>query len=474
MSWRIPGRVIATSFVWAWAATSDAQVLQSGASAPAPQAKSQALSAEAVVLQALASNPVTSPYVFGAGRKDGKLVLTGRVGTKQVHDSAVRVAMNVTPYIDDRIVIDTAEVYRAALNQSQNLYAGGRPSTAYGPMSGSYSYRGGGQPIYYPQPLFGRVDDPFFGFEPPPISYPPWWGIVAQRRGDPYAAPVLDPYSPIGPDPGPAPTNSSTPTPQPSPATATPSTSAKGDTIEMTLDPRGVAVLRGTVPTMNDRVAIGQKVAQMSGVREVVNLLNTRDNGDEPETSATRSKDVPPPPPVPAEQPNPGATPAPGASGEALQVRQTDDSIERRLAANLSRRASAEGSSVKSSVRDGVAYLSGKVPTALEAMSAFRTAQQTIGVREVSDRLEFSVPDGQKENPLITKGRPEDVEPYLEAQIRRQVGDRAHIDRVRVNGDHLTIHGTIVRDTDKPRVVAILRSMPLLRGFTIEATLVGE
>ena len=118
-------------------------------------------------------------------------------------------------------------------------------------------------------------------------------------------------------------------------------------------------------------------------------------------------------------------------------------------------------------VRDGVASLSGKVPTVYEAMLAFRAVQQTPGVREVEDRLEFAVPDGTAPNPLVEKGRPEDVEPYLEAQIRRQVGDLAHVDRVRVQGDALEVRGTLGREEDRARVDAILRSMPILRGFRI-------
>ena len=30
-------------------------------------------------------------------------------------------------------------------------------------------------PYIYPPPLMGRLDDPFFGFVPPLVSFPPWW-----------------------------------------------------------------------------------------------------------------------------------------------------------------------------------------------------------------------------------------------------------------------------------------------------------
>jgi hypothetical protein len=122
------------------------------------------------------------------------------------------------------------------------------------------------------------------------------------------------------------------------------------------------------------------------------------------------------------------------------------------------------GKAIKVALRDGVAYLSGKVPTVFEAMLAYRAVQQTPGVNAIVDSLEFLVPDGSTPNPLL-RANTEDVEPYLEAQIRRQVGDVAHLDRVRLQGDQLQIVGTLERADDRPRVEAILRSMPLLRGF---------
>jgi hypothetical protein len=100
-------------------------------------------------------------------------------------------------------------------------------------------------------------------------------------------------------------------------------------------------------------------------------------------------------------------------------------------------------------------------------MLAFRAVQQTPGVNNIVDTLKFIVPDGTGPNPLVTKAKPSDVEPYLEAQIRRQVGDMAHVDRVRLEGDQLVIQGTLEQAGDRERIGAILRSMPILRGFKI-------
>jgi hypothetical protein len=139
-----------------------------------------------------------------------------------------------------------------------------------------------------------------------------------------------------------------------------------------------------------------------------------------------------------------------------------------RLEQTFASRPALAGLKIKLAVRDGVASLSGRVPTVYEAMLAFRAAQQTPGVHYVDDRLEFVVPDGVRKNPLLQKGRPEDVEPYLASQIRRQVGDIAHIDQVHLRGETLEIKGTLSREDDRPRLDAILRSMPVLRDFRLD------
>src|SRR5205807_3436207 len=137
----------------------------------------------------------------------------------------------------------------------------------------------------------------------------------------------------------------------------------------------------------------------------------------------------------------PRPAPNPGEPGARPAIAANRDDLSRRLEQAIAARPALAGLAIKASIRDGVAYLQGKVPTVYEAMLAFRAAQQTPGVRRVDDRLEFVVPDGEARNPLQQKGRPEDIEPYLTEQIRRQVGDLAHIDQVRVRGDTLEIRG---------------------------------
>ena len=231
-------------------------------------------------------------------------------------------------------------------------------------------------------------------------------------------------------------------------------------TIDLAIDGRGVATLRGAVPSLAERITLGQRVAQQPGVTEVVNLLNVK-----PGLKVISLKDDPPPPPVPAVLP---------ARAAGNPVATDSDPVGQRAARALAQRAGLDPSTVQVKVRDGLASLSGKVPTIYEAMLAYRAVQRTPGVREIDDRLEFALPDGNGPNPLADKGRPEDVEPYLEAQIRRQLGDLAHLDRVRIQGDSLDLRGTLGREEDRPRFDAILRSLPILRGFRVHADVPAE
>jgi hypothetical protein len=180
----------------------------------------------------------------------------------------------------------------------------------------------------------------------------------------------------------------------------------------------------------------------------------------------------PPPDPHPPDREEPAPAPAaivPDGEGGGPASPAAD-----RILKALARRPDLARLPIKVAVRDGVATLEGKVPGAFEAMLAYRAVEQTPGIRAVDDRLEFSVPDDAHKNPLLKKGRPEDVEPYLAAQIRRQVGDRAHIDRVRLNGDRLDVRGSLDDPDARAQVEATLRSMPILRGFQVDMQLDAE
>jgi len=488
------------------------------------------------LLQALRANLATAAYPFSTEPRGSKILLRGRVGARITHDVAIRMAIDLGVPVEDGITIDTAfnpaglrGGYGAVPGPGPTLTGGmgfgGPPSfgnygigagAGYGagggygagmspltsfPSAGSY----GGSPSLLPPPIFGRYDDPFYGFDPPAVVYPPWWGALnAQRVGSNAAfngngasgtvganpGTVNNPGGPVGSQGqamGPLGAISenavvSNPPTSPPNTTETDIGPIPDGTIDMAIDGAGVATIRGGVPTMAERLAVGQKIAQTPGVVQVVNLLTIK-----PSLSKLASAAGPPPPPVPvdpaperaaATPPAIVSTPKTPASATPTSPRvnspaldpSSDAALSERATRGLADRAATIGPSVRVKVRGGVAQLSGKVASVYEAMLAYRSVQQTPGVRSIEDRLEFPVPDGAKgTNPLIDKGRPDDVEPYLEAQIRRQVGDIAYIDRLRIQADALDLRGTLARAEDRDRFDAILRSMPILRGFQVHS-----
>jgi hypothetical protein len=452
------------------------------ATSPAPAPTITPL--EAAVLRALASNPSTAPYPFATRIAAGRLELRGVVGTKAVHDIALRTAMAYTPAIDDRLVIDTAATLNAVpgYGYGPGAMAAGPPGRAgvgaaaaagagvAGPAWGVTANGYPGVPYVYPPPLFGYWDEPFYGFEPPTISYPPWWPALSARRRAEDAAAMASGAAPTPLPPSAMPPSAGSAGVVSSVAQANASDPLPPDTVEMSLDPRGVAVLRGTVGTLEERIGLGKKVAETPGITEVINLIDVR-----PSQAPPPEADQPPPPPAPMAPPAP-APAAPGAREEAPPPISADAAgasgdLGDRVGLALARSPALAGHGVTALARGGTVTLRGVVPSAFEAMVAYRAAEQTPGVRAIDDEIEFPVPEPGKPNPLAERGRPEDVEPYLEAQVRRQVGDDAHIDRVRLNGESLQVRGSLKDEADRPRIEAVLRSMPLLRGFRLEPSL---
>ncbi|WZO96799.1 BON domain-containing protein [Isosphaeraceae bacterium EP7] len=414
-----------------------------------PTASRQAPASPVASLQSsLQSNPVTAPYRIGVTTKNGRALLTGRVGSKAIYDVAIRTAINSGVAFTDQLIIDTA--MQRAMARAQGALI---DTYIVPPAFGLYGY-GGGYGLAYPSPLLGPYDAPQI-WEPPVISYPPYWEeLSASRLGE--SAPLA------GND-----------------VNAPAAGRGASNTVEATIDPLGVATLRGTVSTMAERVGVGQKLAQTQGVTEVINLLTV--DPSVPGSSAARSEaaDAPPPPPIPIPPPTPETAerrPAPEFSPDEAEkpAAAAGGSAGERLRASLARRPALEGLSVQASVDDGIATLRGQVPTAYEAMLVHRTAQLQPGVKSVDDQLRFQVPDTEHPNPLREKGRPEDVEPYLQAQVQRQLGDLAHLDRTRLSGEELDLNIQVIHADDSPRVEAILRSMPLLRGFRVQPKIVVE
>lgn len=386
--------------------------------------------------EALSTDPITAPYTIRLTLRRGQVVMRGRVGTTAVHDEAIQTAIALNLPVVDELVTDTAEVNRPGASTPTN---GPLFPNWWSPVTSNSTW-------IYPEPLFGRIDEPFAGMTPPDISYPPNWASINARRPL-QAMQTIDRPPPLPPN-----------------------------TVEMTIDPRGVAVLRGNVPTLADRTRVGQELAGTEGVTEIVNLLETN---AEPGAPRPRNlDDTPPPPPTPANASANRARPMePSARPITPDARPVDGNIkvnpiEARATKALQRVPELRGVGLRLKSSDGgVVSLSGRVAGVKEAMLAFRAVQTTPGVSAVVDSLEFPSPDESHRNPLTHDVASEEVEPYLVAQLGRHLGELAHIDRLVASGDRLEIKATLDRDDDRARTEAILRSLPLLRGFKLETQL---
>jgi len=545
-------------------------------SAPRPMPRGALPSRADHLLEAIARHPTTAPYapmISAFEREDGRVVLQGVVGTKVIHDAAVGLAIESgIPFVDN-LVIDTAAATDVALRGASMAGVGARPDFGYGygyggaagfaptygasPLSMPPNYPpptytpfgtgpGGAPTLVYPPPAFGYLDEPFYGFEPPVISYPPWWGGLSWRRTAEYAAhrgASNAPGAPTGPPGagraygfggyGVAPNQ-----PRPygvdprfqDPANGRPNARGQGRNprlpanpdaarngrgvangqadsdarsdnskpleimgeVEMTINPAGVATLRGRVPTLADRIAVGQYLAQTPGVNEVINLLNVSEpeartdeaEGPRPERRNPRPRGERPRPPAPREDPAEDDAPPvlPDLNGDDVGGLREDALAFRAprvlRAHQIARRArplgqipELRGLPIQVELADGVARLSGRVPTALEAMRAYTVVSRRPEVESVEDRLKFSVPLDPNRNPLRTQGDRDAVEDYLKAQARRQLEGQAKLDRLELFGDRVEARLRIKEPRDRRRIEAILRSTPVLRGFTIATTI---
>jgi hypothetical protein len=144
-----------------------------------------------------------------------------------------------------------------------------------------------------------------------------------------------------------------------------------------------------------------------------------------------------------------------------LTRRAADSLATRPMLAALPIAVKSEGDSVT---------VSGNVPTCYEAMLVHRAIEQTPGVRGVVDNLEYPRPDESLPNPLLAKGRPQDVGPFLAYHVRRVVGGLAHIDAVLVTADLVDVRGSLRSGKDKNDVEKAIRTIPVLLGFRVKMT----
>ncbi len=241
--------------------------------------------------------------------------------------------------------------------------------------------------------------------------------------------------------------------------------------VEVTVDAAGQVFLRGVVASEEVGREIEEQARSVPGVTRVESEFQVQPRRAEADTPSP-----PAPEPVPGPSaPNRGpATATPGAAqphpkpSAMKPAAQDSGPLSSRVAGAIEQRPETADLPVKVRSNDGVVTLSGQVPTAYEAMMVYRTAQKTPGVRDIVDRLEFVVPDEDHTNPLLDKGRAEDIEPYLASQVRRHVAELAHLDRVQIQGNVIELRGTLLHADDKNRVLAILRSIPVLQGYQLE------
>jgi osmotically-inducible protein OsmY len=431
---------------------------------------------ELILAVALRANPLTAPYPIATNWQKGVVVLSGRVGTKQIHDAAIRTAIETGVRFRDDLVIDTGAAHAVALGAAGGVPAGS-PSLAVSAPT----------PYIYPEPVMGWLDDPFFGLVPPIVSFPPWWrarteppAVVQPRRVEEAAGAgarreashptAAGPVGRIGNPPYEFGREPSAPNgPGSSGWQPLESSPIKGQ-IEIRVDELGQVFLRGIVASEEAGREIEQAARSVPGVTRVETEFEVQPR--------RAGSEAPPPPPQPMLVPEPPrslpkAPAAPSARTRPDPVSAAPAALEpsdltRRVVAALKRRTTTENMPIKVRSAGGTVTLSGQVPSAYEAMIAYRAAQQTPGVREIVDHLDFTVPDDDHPNPLVQKGRPEDVEPYLASQIRRHLGDLGQLDRVQARGIALELRGTLLNADDQDRLQAILRSMPLLKGFHLD------
>ena len=268
---------------------------------------------ELALLRSLQANPLTAPYQFATEPRGKQIALKGRVGTKQIHDVAIQTAIALGVPVVDELVIDTAAAHQVAAYPGPGRVSGGagyRPELSRGGL-----LRVGPLRLSPADP--GQAGRPVLRLRAPGLRLPALVGCVDRPAARPPARRLDARRRPRTSRRSRATIRPSARRPTgPTPPTRRRPASPYG-TIDMAIDSRGVATLRGTVPSLAERIALGQRVAQTPGVSQVINLLNVQATpaGRRRPTRPRRRpcpSNVPGPPPRP-----PGRAIEPAASAPA-------------------------------------------------------------------------------------------------------------------------------------------------------------
>src|SRR5271157_4327042 len=106
--------------------------------------------------------------------------------------------------------------------------------------------------------------------------------------------------------------------------------------------------------------------------------------------------------------------PSSGPPSDSLKVIPGDtEPLTRRVVETLKKRPWLDRLRLALESHGDSVTMTGRVPSCYEAMLVHRAVEQTPGVRKVVDRLDFEPPDETHPNPLVEKGQPEDLEPFI-------------------------------------------------------------
>ena len=367
---------------------------------PLPPRRAGSSAPEEIVLKAIQANPVSAPYRIKTSWQKGLVVISGRVGSTAVHGVVVQTAIDLGYPFKDDLIVDTSEAMRVASLKARS---------AQGSQSAQRSGQAGDPGRSINPPLFPISEDvPTFGSEIPAIAFPPGW---KRADSDKQKATSLsdDSGAKVGRSSGsPGQTGSSGgprtqqwigPTP-------------RMGRVRVTVDETGRVSLTGVVASEEARQMIEKQARATPGVNAVFSELTVELPRPVPQPEPVQGAPLPPDPPSPVTSSTTPPSPAGSQPARPGPVRE-DAELMGRIYEVLAAHPVLRSLTITVNSSRGVVTLKGKVPSASEAMLAYRTTEQTPGVDSIVDELEFPPPDDEHPNPLRQGDLSEDLDHFL-------------------------------------------------------------